>query len=75
MIHICNFHVLNHVLLIYICKLHWNQLNLLLSATFRAYRKATSKKGDLELVYRTASIDLSDELERLVETGHFLNSH
>ena len=24
MIHICNFHVLNHLLLIYICKLHWN---------------------------------------------------
>ena len=21
---ICNFHVLNHLLLIYICKLHWN---------------------------------------------------
>ena len=24
MIYICNFHVLNHLLLIYICKLHWN---------------------------------------------------
>ena len=25
MIYICNFHVLNHLLLIYICKLHWNR--------------------------------------------------
>ena len=24
LIHICNFHVLSHLLLIYICKLHWN---------------------------------------------------
>ena len=24
MIRICNFHVLSHLLLIYICKLHWN---------------------------------------------------
>jgi Ankyrin repeats (many copies) len=24
MIYICNFHVLYHLLLIYICKLHWN---------------------------------------------------
>ena len=24
MIYICNFHVLSHLLLIYICKLHWN---------------------------------------------------
>ena len=24
LIYICNFHVLNHLLLIYICKLHWN---------------------------------------------------
>ena len=24
LIYICNFHVLNHFLLIYICKLHWN---------------------------------------------------
>ena len=23
MIYICNFHVLSHLLLIYICKLHW----------------------------------------------------
>ena len=23
LIHICNFHVLNHLLLIYLCKLHW----------------------------------------------------
>jgi hypothetical protein len=25
-LHICNFHVLSHLLLIYICKLHWNLL-------------------------------------------------
>ena len=25
MIYICNFHVLNHFLLFYICELHWNQ--------------------------------------------------
>jgi hypothetical protein len=25
MIYICNFHVLNHLLLIYICKLHWSR--------------------------------------------------
>ena len=24
LIYVCNFHVLNHFLLIYICKLHWN---------------------------------------------------
>jgi hypothetical protein len=29
LIYICNFHVLNHLLLIYIFKLHWN-LNVLL---------------------------------------------
>ena len=28
MIYICNFLVLNHLLLIYICKLHWN-LNMM----------------------------------------------
>ena len=28
MIYICNFHVLNHFLLIYICKLHWNLSDL-----------------------------------------------
>jgi hypothetical protein len=28
MIFICNFHVLSHLLLIYICKLHWNQAAL-----------------------------------------------
>ena len=26
MIYMFNFHVLNHLLLIYICKLHWNHL-------------------------------------------------
>ena len=26
MIYKCNFHVLSHLLLIYICKLHWNQV-------------------------------------------------
>ena len=25
MIYICNFHVLSHLLLIYICKLHWRR--------------------------------------------------
>ena len=41
MICICNFHVLSHLLLIYICKLHWNSLMDLLvifgpgSADFR----------------------------------------
>ena len=28
MIYICNFHVLNDLLLIYICKLHWNLQDL-----------------------------------------------
>ena len=28
MIHICNFHVLSNLLLIYICKLHWNQYDV-----------------------------------------------
>ena len=27
MIYICNFHILSHLLLIYICKLHWNHWN------------------------------------------------
>jgi hypothetical protein len=26
LIYICNFHVLSHLLFIYICKLHWNQV-------------------------------------------------
>jgi hypothetical protein len=28
LIYICNFHVLSHLLLIYMCKLHWNQDSL-----------------------------------------------
>ena len=27
MIYICNFHVLSNLLLIYICKLHWNLIS------------------------------------------------
>ena len=35
--YICYFHVLSHLLLIYICKLHWNQVRLRQSITSLKY--------------------------------------
>ena len=49
LIYMCNFHVLNHLLLIYMCKLHWN-LNRLEEAIERCkmFRKLGADMTFLE---------------------------
>jgi hypothetical protein len=43
LIYICNFHVLSHLLLIFICKLHWNCLGL----GFETWHKYKLGKGQV----------------------------
>ena len=34
LIYLCNFHVLSHLLLMYICKLHWNRIRSMSSVAW-----------------------------------------
>ena len=45
MIYICNFHVLNHLLLIYMCKLHWNLKRLFLGNSKKSVMRNQCKKS------------------------------
>ena len=63
MIYICNFHVLSHLLLIYICKLHWNQPLLSGGGQERGLRSGTLSPA-LCVGMGAAARICADEMER-----------